>query len=458
MRLSPHENDKLSVVIAGSLAQKRLACGIRLNIPEAISLIAAQTLELARIGGYSVSQLMGLGKQYLGFNQVLPGVPDVVDEVQVEAMFLDGSKLVTIHNPICSENASFELTFYGSFLPHPSLETFKTHEEEGLVPGAVHASPGAITLNEGKSLLALRVMNCSDRPIQVGSHYPFIETNPQLCFDRRASYGRRLNIAAGTAVRFEPGEAKTVSLVELGGRRVVRGGNGLCDGPIDTSALPEVWRRLQARGFLDSALTADAGEAAAGLKRRRLDEAVLSRVQSELAAPVAPPGPAYVPRAQYARMFGPTIGDIVRLADTELYIRVERDLTRHGDECKFGGGKVLREGMGQATDVPPTAQLDTLITNALIVDYTGVYKADIGVKDGRIVGIGKAGNPDIMDGVPDHMVFGVNTEAIAGEGLIVTAGGVDSHIHFICPQLCTEALSSGITTLIGGGTGPASGV
>ena len=164
-----------------------------------------------------------------------------------------------------------------------------------------------------------------------------------------------------------------------------------------------------------------------------------------------------ISRAAYAGMYGPTTGDTVRLADTDLILRVERDLTHYGDECKFGGGKVLREGMGQAAGVDPALVLDVLITNALIVDYTGVYKADVGIKSGRISAIGKAGNPNVMAGVTPGMIFGVTTEVIAGEGLILTAGGIDAHIHFICPQLAHEAIASGLTTMIGGGTGPATG-
>src|ERR1700760_4295050 len=164
-----------------------------------------------------------------------------------------------------------------------------------------------------------------------------------------------------------------------------------------------------------------------------------------------------LPRSTYADIYGPTTGDKVRLGDTTLMLQVERDLTVYGDECKFGGGKVLREGMGQAAGVADKDALDCVITNALIVDWTGIIKADIGIKGGRIVGIGKAGNPDVMAGVTPGMVVGVTTEAIAAEGLIVTAGGIDAHVHFICPQQADEALAAGITTLIGGGTGPASG-
>ncbi|ATB43596.1 urease subunit alpha [Cystobacter fuscus] len=162
-------------------------------------------------------------------------------------------------------------------------------------------------------------------------------------------------------------------------------------------------------------------------------------------------------RRHYADMFGPTTGDRVRLGDTGLVAQVERDHTVYGDECKFGGGKVLRDGMGQKAGASDAEALDCVITNALIIDWTGIYKADIGIKAGRIAGIGKAGNPDLMAGVTPGMVVGVTTEAIAGEGLIVTAGGFDSHIHFICPQQADEAIASGITTWVGGGTGPATG-
>jgi urease subunit alpha len=167
--------------------------------------------------------------------------------------------------------------------------------------------------------------------------------------------------------------------------------------------------------------------------------------------------PYRIPRQAYADIFGPTTGDHVRLGDTSLILRVERDHCVYGDECKFGGGKVLRDGMGQAAGVSDADALDLLITNALIVDYTGIYKADIGIKNGRIHAIGKAGNPDVMAGVTPGMVFGVTTEVIAGEGLIVTAGGIDTHIHFICPQQADEAIAAGLTTMIGGGTGPATG-
>ncbi len=165
-----------------------------------------------------------------------------------------------------------------------------------------------------------------------------------------------------------------------------------------------------------------------------------------------------IPRRQYADLYGPTTGDRVRLADTELFIEIEKDLTTPGEEAKFGGGKVIRDGMGQSsTATSADGVLDLVITNAVIVDHGGIIKADIGIRNGRIVGIGKAGNPDIMSGVTSCMVVGAGTEVVAGEGKIVTAGGIDAHVHFICPQLVETALSGGLTTLIGGGTGPATG-
>ncbi len=163
---------------------------------------------------------------------------------------------------------------------------------------------------------------------------------------------------------------------------------------------------------------------------------------------------ATMSRQAYAEMFGPTVGDSLRLADTELWLSVEKDFTQYGDEVKFGGGKVIRDGMGQSQDVSADV-MDLVITNALIVDHWGIVKADIGVKSGRIAAIGKAGNPDVQKGVT--MIIGPGTDIIAGEGSIVTAGGVDSHIHFICPQQIEEALASGITTMLGGGTGPSTG-
>ncbi|KAI7606496.1 Urease, partial [Hortaea werneckii] len=162
-------------------------------------------------------------------------------------------------------------------------------------------------------------------------------------------------------------------------------------------------------------------------------------------------------REDYVGIYGPTTGDRVRLGSTDLWIKVEKDLTVPGDECTFGGGKTVRDGMGQMVGIPDASCLDTVITNALIVDWSGIYKADIGIKNAMIVGIGKAGNPDVMAGVHPDMIVGSNTDVVAAEGKIVTYGGFDSHIHFICPQQAYEAIASGITTFLGGGTGPSTG-
>src|SRR6201982_4169332 len=160
-------------------------------------------------------------------------------------------------------------------------------------------------------------------------------------------------------------------------------------------------------------------------------------------------------RAAYAQMFGPTVGDKVRLADTDIIIEVEKDYTTYGEEVKFGGGKVIRDGMGQSQRSRGEGAVDTVITNALILDHWGIVKADIAIKDGRIAAIGKAGNPDVQPNVT--IVIGPGPEVIAGEGKIVTAGGIDTHVHYICPQQIEEALYAGLTTMMGGGTGPAGG-
>jgi urease len=263
---------------------------------------------------------------------------------------------------------------------------------------------------------------------QVGSHYHFIETNPQLQFDRVRAHGYRLDIPAGTSVRFEPGDTKTVTLVQIGGDQIIKGGNKLASGFIgDVTVAGQIMDRIREGGFLHE--PEPLGDAA------HIDICTMER-------------------QAYISMFGPTTGDLVRLGATNLWIKVEKDLSKYGDECAFGGGKTIREGMGQAGGRADEESLDTVITNALIIDWTGIYKADIGIKDGIIVGIGKSGNPDIMDGVDPSLVVGACTDVIAGEHSIITAGGLDTHIHFICPQQAYEAIASGITTMLGGGTGP----
>ena len=218
MFLSPQEIDKLMLHQVGFLAQKRLARGTRLNHPESVALIATQLLELIR-DGRSVAELMDLGKQLLGRRQVMDGVPEMIHDVQVEGTFPDGSKLVTVHRPIVRDDGDLALALYGSFLPVPALTSFAQPHDglPGLVPGAIAAAPGELELNAQRRTRAVAVTNTGDRPIQVGSHYPFDETNRALAFDRAQVAQMRLDIPAGTAVRFEPGETRTVQLVTVAG-------------------------------------------------------------------------------------------------------------------------------------------------------------------------------------------------------------------------------------------------
>jgi urease subunit gamma/beta len=231
MHLTPQELDKLSLHQAGYLAQKRLARGLRLNYPEAVALISTQVLEFIR-DGRSVAELMDLGRQLLGRADVMEHVPEMIIEVQVEGTFPDGSKLVTVHHPIAAESGDLELALYGSFLPVPASRRLTPEPVRGSGPGMLGTqSPGELMLgdadiliNEGREPIDVKVTNRGDRPIQVGSHYHFAQTNRALEFDRAAATGRRLDIPAGTAVRFEPGETRSVPLVEIAGHRVVRGG------------------------------------------------------------------------------------------------------------------------------------------------------------------------------------------------------------------------------------------
>ena len=241
------------------------------------------------------------------------------------------------------------------------------------------------------------------------------------------AYGYFLDVAAGSSIRFEPGDTKTVTCVQIGGKRVISGGNEIAPGPVDVNREDALVQRLQESGFAHKPEPADDGAT--------IDPYIMSR-------------------EGYCGMFGPTVGDVVRLGTTDLWVKVEKDFTAYGDECKFGGGKTLRDGMGQASGRSDADSLDTVISNALIIDWTGIMKADIGIKNGVIVGIGKAGNPDTMDGVDSSMTIGSCTDVIAGEGKIITAGGVDTHIHLICPQQASESIAAGITTMLGGGTGP----
>jgi urease subunit gamma/beta len=247
MHLTPHELDKLVLHQAGFLAQKRLARGLRLNYPEAVALIATQLLEFIR-DGRSVAELMDLGRQFLGRAEVMAGVPDMVAEVQVEGTFPDGSKLVTVHHPIATDHGNLQLALYGSFLPVPKRFA-AADDAASATPGEILVGGDDIVLNEEREAIRVRVTNRGDRPIQVGSHYHFAETNRALTFDRAVAYGRRLDIPAGTAVRFEPGESKTVALVSIAGGKIVQGGNTLASGAVTDARRSEVGRLASEQGF-----------------------------------------------------------------------------------------------------------------------------------------------------------------------------------------------------------------
>ncbi|EHA8586337.1 Urease [Cocos nucifera] len=351
---------------------------------------------------------------------------------------------------------------YNSDIEIPSLYKFVQNVDDSH-PGVIVFGSGKIVLNMGRKTTTLKVVNKADRPIQGSLELVLllllIEQLDLLLLLLRLLVSMVVQDDSALVAPACPEEkareigvlesepesdndksgdscdAKCVSLVSIGGAKVIRGGNGIADGPVDASQLEKVMEDVIAKGF-GNEHQPDASEGIVG-------------ENSSLTVEIS--------REAYANMYGPTIGDKIRLGDTELYAEIEKDFAVYGDECVFGGGKVLRDGMGQAAGYPTSSCLDTVITNAVIIDYTGIYKADIGIKGGLIVAIGKAGNPDVMDGVQQNMIVGVGTEVIAAEGMIVTAGGIDCHIHFICPQLVQEAISSGITTLVGGGTGPADG-
>ena len=283
-----------------------------------------------------------------------------------------------------------------------------------------------IIANKGKKTIKLKVSNTGDRPIQVGSHTHFSEANKALEFDREKSLGFHLNVPSGTSVRFEPGESKHVKVVEFGGSKTIFGFSGLVSGDLK-SKKQEAIKKINENNFKNISENVD-GESTS----------------------------LEIPRNRYVELFGPTVGDKVRLADTELVMEIEKDLIKYGDELVFGGGKSARDGLGQASGVLREESADLVITNAMIIDpVLGIIKADIGIKDGKILGVGNAGNPNVMDDV--DIVVSSNTEIISGEHTICTPGTIDSHIHFISPQQAIDAICNGVTTMIGGGTGPADG-
>lgn len=248
MRLSPKEIDKLVLHNAGCVAQKRYARGLKLNYPEATALIAAQLLEFIR-DGERVAVLMDKGKKLLGLEDVMAGVAEMVDEVQVEGTFPDGTKLVTVHQPICRAQGDSELALYGSGLVRAEV-SYSPDNSSSSEPGQSQILAGELDLNAERETIELEVVNTGDRPVQVGSHFPFFEVNSGLSFARAQAYGFRLDIPSGTAVRFEPGESKSVRLVSVAGRRVVHGGSGLIGGELSEENKSEALERARQRGFL----------------------------------------------------------------------------------------------------------------------------------------------------------------------------------------------------------------
>ncbi|MBD0400014.1 urease subunit gamma [Flammeovirga sp. EKP202] len=242
MHLSPKEIDKLMLHNAGVVAQKRYARGVLLNYPESVALISTQLLEFIREGA-SVAELMDRGKKILGIDDVMPGVEKMLHEVQIEGTFMDGTKLVTVHSPICDENLDNDWALYGSGLTK-SKTKIEMDNVSNPLPGKKELGEGVIILNENRKTITLDVTNMGDRPVQVGSHYNFIDTNIQLSFDRMASLGYRLNIPAGTAIRFEPGENKKVELVEIAGQKIIYGGNNIVNGPVDQVTEEEIKEKL----------------------------------------------------------------------------------------------------------------------------------------------------------------------------------------------------------------------
>src|SRR5471030_3035744 len=276
MNLTPREKDKLLIAMAAMVARRRLERGVKLNHPEAIALITDFVVEGAR-DGRTVAELMEAGAHVVAADQAMDGVASMIHDIQIEATFPDGTKLVTVHHPIRGA-------------------------DDKQIPGEILAEPGEIVMNVGRETVTLEVSNTGDRPIQVGSHYHFFETNDALKFERKRAKGMRLDIAAGTAVRFEPGQSRTVRLTPYLGARESHGFQAKVSG--------------------------------------KLGPIVKVGPSNE--------GPTRISRAAYAGMFGPTTGDKVRLADTDLFIEVEKDHTVYGEEVKFGGGKVIRDGMGQS--------------------------------------------------------------------------------------------------------------
>ncbi|KAK7319062.1 hypothetical protein RJT34_03774 [Clitoria ternatea] len=399
----------------------------------------------------------------------------------------------------------------------PSLDKFSEHREDDRSPGKIICGDESLILNPGRKPVILKVVNNGDQPFRFSEDFNLRKPNgtrlnidagiavrfevkfqivttlisllslmppryhgPLCCIVVSSTY--KFAFIDASPISWTPntpntlsivffenhGHSKSVKLVSIGGNKVITGGNGIADGPLSETnckaAMEAVCRRgfgtrkrkMQGLSFFIDVIYLSLYVSNSTFQKNgdflpevsiNFPVKVLPRKTLIVLSPV-------ITREEYANKYGPTTGDKIRFGGTDLFAEIENDFALYGDECAFGGDKVLRDGMGQPCGHSPAMSLDIVITNAVIIDYSGIIKADIGIKDGLISSIGKAGNPDTMVGVFYNMIIGANTEVIAGEGLIVTARAIDVHVHYICPHLVYEAILSGITTSVGGGTGP----
>ena len=350
------------------------------------------------------AEIRDLAGRLLSTDDVMPGVMEMIPLICIEAGFAEGTKLIAIFDPI-----------------RPGEDTAPLAPEDAIIPGEIITPDEDQNLFEGADVVELEAVNTGDRDIQVRSHAHFFETNRALHFDRAAAWGRKLDVPAGAGVRFEPGIPKLVRLVPIQGLRVVVGQAGLVNGALD------------APGARDAAL--------ARAQSERISRSIVM---------------VAISRRAYAELYGPTKGDLVRLGDTSLLAEIEHDYTVPGHELVVGAGKTLRDSEGiNARMRYSDKALDIVIQNATIIDAElGIVKADIGIRDGRIVGIGKAGNPDVMPSVHPDLIVGHTTTGISGAAFIVTAGAIECHAHIQSPEQSEHALAGGTTTLIGGSPGP----
>ena len=443
MHLTPREFDKLIIHMMAEVAHKRQAKGLKLNHPEAVAVLCAYVLEQAR-EGKTVEEVMDGARSVLKSDDVMDGVPDLLPLIQVEAVFtrrqpagqpaqpdhLKAAGKHRLNGQRGRDSMAKARKVAGDERSRP-LHPQPGHEN--MPHKAVRPIGGYVLRDEpdrdqrGRPRTTLKVRNTGDRPIQVGSHFHFFEVNRALEFDRRAAFGLRLDIPAGTAVRFEPGDEKEVTLVPFGGKQL-------------RLRLQQPRRRLDRR------------RAAPGLppqprrRRRAAQEAGLQVRHATSRQRSGKPAAKHRPHGARLRMTQISRTPVRRplsarppatrsaSATPTSTSRSRRTCGSTATSCMYGGGKTLRDGMGSDNQLTSEAGcLDLVITNVTIIDpILGVVKADVGVKDGKIVGIGKAGNPGTMDGVTPGLATGTATDAISGEHLILTAAGMDPHVHYIC--------------------------